>query len=54
MDDNGVKVVIKSLTKFPEILDGRVKTLHPHIHGGILADKRKNEHITLVKNMALS
>lgn len=30
---------IEALTGFPEILDGRVKTLHPHIHGGILAKR---------------
>ncbi len=32
------------VTGFPEILDGRVKTLHPHIHGGLLADVRKESH----------
>ncbi len=35
---------IKSLTKFPEILNGRVKTLHPQVHGGILADRNNKEH----------
>ncbi|TET80276.1 hypothetical protein E3J38_05880, partial [candidate division TA06 bacterium] len=38
LGDAGVKVVeVSSLTGFPEILGGRVKTLHPVIHGGILA-----------------
>ena len=32
------------MTGFPEMLDGRVKTLHPRIHGGILADLDKTEH----------
>ena len=32
---------IAEVTKFDEILDGRVKTLHPQIHAGILADSRK-------------
>jgi phosphoribosylaminoimidazolecarboxamide formyltransferase / IMP cyclohydrolase len=32
------------VTGFPEMLDGRVKTLHPRIHAGILADRRKPEH----------
>ncbi len=41
----GVPVVqVADVTGFPEILDGRVKTLHPRIHGGILADRRKPEH----------
>ena len=35
---------VAEVTGFPEILDGRVKTLHPRIHGGILADRRKPEH----------
>ena len=36
---------VEDLTGFPEMLDGRVKTLHPLIHGGLLADKRKPEHL---------
>ncbi|MDR1686898.1 MAG: IMP cyclohydrolase [Desulfovibrio sp.] len=36
---------VDDLTGFPEILDGRVKTLHPVIHGGILADKDKPDHL---------
>ena len=35
----------RAVTAFPEILDGRVKTLHPFIHGGILADKDNPEHL---------
>jgi phosphoribosylaminoimidazolecarboxamide formyltransferase/IMP cyclohydrolase len=35
---------VNDVTGFPESLNGRVKTLHPHIHGGILADMRKPEH----------
>ena len=35
---------IHTLTEFPEILDGRVKTLHPKIYGGILADLDKQSH----------
>jgi len=37
---------VADVTGFPEILDGRVKTLHPRIHGGILADRRKPAHQT--------
>lgn len=36
---------VSAVTAFPEILDGRVKTLHPFIHGGILADKDNPEHL---------
>ncbi|NOK59055.1 MAG: bifunctional phosphoribosylaminoimidazolecarboxamide formyltransferase/IMP cyclohydrolase PurH [Chloroflexi bacterium AL-W] len=37
---------ISDLTKFPEILDGRVKTLHPAVHGAILARRTDPEHMT--------
>ncbi len=37
-------VSVSAVTGFPEILDGRVKTLHPAIHGGILADRAKPAH----------
>ena len=36
---------IENFTKFPEILDGRVKTLHPLIHAGILANKNSPAHL---------
>jgi phosphoribosylaminoimidazolecarboxamide formyltransferase / IMP cyclohydrolase len=36
---------VEQVTGSPEMLDGRVKTLHPAIHGGILADRRKPEHL---------
>jgi phosphoribosylaminoimidazolecarboxamide formyltransferase / IMP cyclohydrolase len=43
--DDGVEVIpVEQLTGFPECLDGRVKTLHPKVHAGILADLRKPEH----------
>ena len=35
---------VEELTGFPECLDGRVKTLHPHVHAGILADRRLATH----------
>ncbi|GAA2219224.1 bifunctional phosphoribosylaminoimidazolecarboxamide formyltransferase/IMP cyclohydrolase [Micromonospora olivasterospora] len=45
IDGAGVPVTpVESVTGFPEILDGRVKTLHPKIHGGLLADLRKESH----------
>jgi len=36
---------VEELTGFPECLDGRVKTLHPRVHAGILADTRRPEHV---------
>ena len=44
--DAGVSVKdVSDVTGFPEILDGRVKSLHPHIHSGILADQSNPEHV---------
>src|SRR5262245_53064806 len=41
----GVPVTpVEELTGFPECLDGRVKTLHPRVHAGILADLRLDDH----------
>lgn len=41
----GISVTaVSDVTGFPECLDGRVKTLHPHVHAGILADLRKEDH----------
>jgi phosphoribosylaminoimidazolecarboxamide formyltransferase/IMP cyclohydrolase len=43
--DAGVPVTpVEAVTGFPECLDGRVKTLHPHVHAGLLADRRRPEH----------
>src|SRR5262247_2245112 len=36
---------VSAVTGFPEILDGRVKTLHPKIHGGILANRSVRDHL---------
>jgi phosphoribosylaminoimidazolecarboxamide formyltransferase / IMP cyclohydrolase len=42
----GVPVMrVEKLTGFPECLDGRVKTLHPRVHAGLLADVRKDSHV---------
>ena len=35
---------VAAVTGFPEMLDGRVKTLHPRVHGGLLADRRRADH----------
>jgi phosphoribosylaminoimidazolecarboxamide formyltransferase/IMP cyclohydrolase len=45
--DAGITVTpVESYTGSPEMLDGRVKTLHPRIHGGILADQSNPEHLS--------
>ena len=45
LKENGVQVMeISELTGFPECLDGRVKTLHPIVHAGILAIRSKPVH----------
>jgi phosphoribosylaminoimidazolecarboxamide formyltransferase / IMP cyclohydrolase len=44
--ENGIETTpVAEITGFPEMLDGRVKTLHPRIHGGLLADRDKPEHL---------
>jgi phosphoribosylaminoimidazolecarboxamide formyltransferase/IMP cyclohydrolase len=46
LKDNGVKVVdVSEHTKFPELFDGRVKTLHPKVHGGLLQRRDHDEDI---------
>ena len=42
---------VSEITGFPEILGGRVKTLHPHIHAGILADKGNPEHLATLAEL---
>ena len=39
---------VEEYTGFPEIMGGRVKTLHPKIHGGILADQENPEHLAAI------
>ncbi|PMP77044.1 MAG: bifunctional phosphoribosylaminoimidazolecarboxamide formyltransferase/inosine monophosphate cyclohydrolase [Sulfurihydrogenibium sp.] len=46
LKENGIEVLeVSQITGFPEILDGRVKTLHPKIHGGILAIRDNPQHL---------
>ncbi|KAF7850767.1 hypothetical protein BT93_L5016 [Corymbia citriodora subsp. variegata] len=46
LENAGLSVTkVEQLTCFPEMLDGRVKTLHPHIHGGILARRDQQHHM---------
>lgn len=51
----GVPVTrVESVTGFPELLDGRVKTLHPRIHGGLLADRRRSEHVAALADHGIA
>lgn len=45
---------VSDVTGFPEILGGRVKTLHPKIHGGILASKDNGEHMETIASMDIA
>ncbi|MBP6084068.1 MAG: bifunctional phosphoribosylaminoimidazolecarboxamide formyltransferase/IMP cyclohydrolase [Candidatus Planktophila sp.] len=44
---------VSEITGFPEIMGGRVKTLHPTIHSGILADQSNSEHMSAIKNLGI-
>lgn len=53
--ENGVKVTkVSDITGFPECLDGRVKTLHPVIHAGILAIRDNDEHMDQLKKQKIA
>lgn len=50
----GVRVIeVAKLTKYPHMLGGRVKTLHPLIHGGILADRTNKAHLKEIKKFKI-
>ncbi|TRW82019.1 bifunctional phosphoribosylaminoimidazolecarboxamide formyltransferase/IMP cyclohydrolase [Mycolicibacterium sp. 018/SC-01/001] len=52
--DAGVPVTpVEEVTGFPEVLDGRVKTLHPRVHAGLLADQRKAEHVSALEDLGV-
>lgn len=52
--DEGVNAIaIDDVTGFPEILDGRVKTLHPMVHGGLLFRRDVEEHVNTVKKLGI-
>jgi phosphoribosylaminoimidazolecarboxamide formyltransferase/IMP cyclohydrolase len=54
LQENEIKVIEASeVTKFPECFEGRVKTLNPFIHGGILYRRDKDEHITQAKELGI-
>ena len=53
--DAGVPVTpVEQVTGFPECLDGRVKTLHPAVHAGILADRRRPEHVQQLEELGIA
>ncbi|MDO5513081.1 bifunctional phosphoribosylaminoimidazolecarboxamide formyltransferase/IMP cyclohydrolase [Corynebacterium sp.] len=52
--DLGIPVTpVEKLTGFPECLEGRVKTLHPKVHAGILADTRKSDHLEQLADLGV-
>lgn len=52
--DSGLKVTdVSEITGFPECLDGRVKTLHPKVHGGILAMRDNEDHMAQLKELGV-
>lgn len=54
LKENNVKVMeISELTEFPECLDGRVKTLHPKVHAGILAMRSKEAHMKQLADLGI-
>ena len=51
----GLKVMdVSELTGFPEMMDGRVKTLHPNVHGGLLAIRHNAEHAKSMKDHGIA
>lgn len=53
--EQGIPVTpVEALTGFPECLEGRVKTLHPKVHAGILADTRKDDHLAQLKELGVA
>jgi len=55
LQEHNIDVVsITEITNFPEILDGRVKTLHPNIHAGILAELDKENHLVQLSEHNIS
>ncbi|MDC2865238.1 bifunctional phosphoribosylaminoimidazolecarboxamide formyltransferase/IMP cyclohydrolase [Bacillus sp. BP-3] len=54
LEENGLQVIgISEVTGFPEIMDGRVKTLHPNIHGGLLAVRDNETHMEQMNELGI-
>ncbi|RJQ79275.1 bifunctional phosphoribosylaminoimidazolecarboxamide formyltransferase/IMP cyclohydrolase PurH [Pseudonocardiaceae bacterium YIM PH 21723] len=55
LQNAGVPVTpVEELTGFPECLDGRVKTLHPRVHAGLLADVRRESHVEQLRQLEIT
>ena len=55
ISEAGIPVTeVSALTGFPECLNGRVKTLHPAVHAGILADRRKASHVRQLADLGIA
>ncbi|TFU94577.1 bifunctional phosphoribosylaminoimidazolecarboxamide formyltransferase/IMP cyclohydrolase [Granulicatella sp. WM01] len=55
LDEKGIPAMrVEDVTNFPEMLDGRVKTLHPKIHGGLLARRDLESHMDTVKEYGIA
>lgn len=55
LEDGGLNVIgVEDITGFPEMLDGRVKTLHPKIHGGLLAKRHNSAHMAQLEEAGIS
>lgn len=54
LSEAGIKVTgISEVTGFPEMMEGRVKTLHPAVHGGLLADRSKPDHMRQIEEQGI-
>src|SRR5258708_38058371 len=54
LKDGGLKVMdVSELTGFPEMMDGRVKTLHPKVHGGLLAIRDNKDHAAAMQQYGI-
>jgi len=54
LSKSGIDVLeVEDITNFPEILDGRVKTLNPYIHGGLLFKRENKQHIETIEEMGI-
>ncbi len=52
LKENGMNVIdVSEVTEFPECFDGRVKTLHPRIHGGLLALRDNKDHVKMMNEL---
>ena len=55
LDEAGISTIsIEDVTHFPEILDGRVKTLNPYVHGGLLARRELPEHMATLEKLNIT